>query len=73
MKKILKFAIVAIITSFGSLQAAEFEGNIALSSEYMWRGMTQSDGEAAVSGGFDISGEKWSIFRSLGIKCRIWR
>ena len=50
MKKILKFAIVAIITSFGSLQAAEFEGNIALSSEYMWRGMTQSDGEAAVSG-----------------------
>ena len=54
MKKILKFAIVAIISSFGSLQAAEFEGNIALSSEYMWRGMTQSDGEAAVSAAVSI-------------------
>jgi hypothetical protein len=40
MNKILKFGIVAILTSLGSLQAAEFEGNIALSSEYMWRGMT---------------------------------
>ena len=66
MKKILKFAIVAIITSFGSLQAAEFEGNIALSSEYMWRGMTQSDGEAAVSGGFDISGDSGAYFGVWG-------
>ena len=66
MKKILKFAIVAIISSFGSLQAAEFEGNIALSSEYMWRGMTQSDGEAAVSGGFDISGESGAYFGVWG-------
>ena len=66
MKKILKFAILAIITSFGSLQAAEFEGNIALSSEYMWRGMTQSDGEAAVSGGFDISGESGAYFGVWG-------
>ena len=66
MKKILKFAIVAIISSFGSLQAAEFEGNIALSSEYMWRGMTQSDGEAAVSGGFDISGDSGAYFGVWG-------
>ena len=66
MNKILKFGIVAILTSFGSLQAAEFEGNIALSSEYMWRGMTQSDGEAAVSGGFDISGESGAYFGVWG-------
>ena len=66
MKKILKFAILAIITSFGSLQAAEFEGNIALSSAYKWRGMTQSDGEAAVSGGFDISGESGAYFGVWG-------
>ena len=31
MNKILKFGIVAILTSFGSLQAAEFEGNMELS------------------------------------------
>jgi uncharacterized protein (TIGR02001 family) len=66
MNKILKFGIVAILTSLGSLQAAEFEGNIALSSEYMWRGMTQSDGEAAVSGGFDISGESGAYFGVWG-------
>ena len=66
MNKILKFGIVAILTSFGSLQAAEFEGNIALSSEYMWRGMTQADGEAAVSGGFDISGESGAYFGGWG-------
>ena len=66
MNKILKFGIVTILISFGSLQAAEFEGNIALSSEYMWRGMTQSDGEAAVSGGFDISGESGAYFGVWG-------
>ena len=66
MNKILKFGIVAILTSLGSLQAAEFEGNIALSSEYMWRGMTQSDGEAAVSGGFDISGDSGVYFGVWG-------
>ncbi len=66
MNKILKFGIVAILTSLGSLQAAEFEGNIALSSEYMWRGMTQSDGEAAVSGGFDISGDSGAYFGVWG-------
>ena len=66
MNKILKFGIVAILTSLGSLQAAEFEGNIALSSEYMWRGMTQSDGVAAVSGGFDISGDSGAYFGVWG-------
>ena len=56
MDKFIKFGIIAFLSSFISLQAAEFESNVALSSEYMWRGMTQSDGQAAVSGGFDISG-----------------
>ena len=51
MDKFIKFGIIAFLSSFISLQAAEFESNVALSSEYMWRGMTQSDGQAAVSGG----------------------
>jgi uncharacterized protein (TIGR02001 family) len=29
--------------------------NVALSTEYVWRGMTQTDSEPALSGGFDVS------------------
>ena len=35
--------------------AVEIEGNAAVSSNDMWRGMTQTDDAAAVSGGFDLS------------------
>lgn len=37
--------------------SAEIEGNAAVSSNYIWRGMTQTDDAAAVSGGFDLSTE----------------
>ena len=33
--------------------AAEASGNIALSTDYKFRGISQSDGEA-ISGGFDV-------------------
>ena len=66
MKKLLKFGVAALVLTFGSLQAAEFESNVALSSEYMWRGVPQSDGNAAISGGFDISGESGLYFGVWG-------
>lgn len=66
MNKLIKFGVVALMTTFGSLQAAQFESNVALSSEYMWRGMTQSDGQAAISGGFDIAGESGAYFGVWG-------
>ncbi len=66
MDKIIKVGIIYFLSSFITLQAAEFESNVALSSEYMWRGMTQSDGQAAVSGGFDISGESGAYFGVWG-------
>jgi len=66
MNNIIKIGIITFLSSFITLQAAEFESNIALSSEYMWRGMTQSDGQAAVSGGFDISGESGAYFGVWG-------
>jgi len=40
-----------------SAQAAEIEGNAGVVSNYMWRGMTQTDDKAAVSGGLDLSTE----------------
>ena len=66
MKNLIKFGVVAIFSSAMSLQSAEFESNVALSSEYMWRGMTQTDGQPAISGGFDIAGESGAYFGVWG-------
>ena len=40
MKNLLKTGVIALFSSVMSLQAAEFESNVALSSDYIWRGMT---------------------------------
>ena len=55
MKNFLKTGVIAFFSGVMSLQAAEFESNVALSSDYIWRGMTQSAGGPAVAGGFDLS------------------
>jgi len=50
--------IAPTLVSLGSVaHAVEIEGNAAVASNYMWRGMTQTDDEAAVSGGLDITSE----------------
>ena len=41
MKNLLKTGVIALFSGVMSLQAAEFESNVALSSDYIWRGMTQ--------------------------------
>ena len=49
-------ALLATSTMFTSVaQAASIEGNVGLATDYIWRGMTQSDGESSFSGGIDIS------------------
>lgn len=58
MKVLKKTAIAAaVITSLGaSTQAiAGLEGNIGATSNYIWRGVTQTNDRAAVSGGLDYS------------------
>ena len=55
MKNLIKFGAIALFSSAMTLQSAEFESNVAMSSDYVWRGMTQTDGEPAISGGFDIA------------------
>jgi len=37
--------------------AAELEGNIGITNNYVWRGFTQTQDQAAVSGGLDYSAE----------------
>lgn len=50
---------------------AEVTANIAASSNYYWRGITQTDDGAAVSGGLDYSNESgfyagtWSLTSTL--------
>ena len=53
--KALKTAIfAATMMSGASAMAAEVSGNVALSSDYFFRGIDQSGGEA-LSGGFDVA------------------
>ena len=62
MNKFIKIGFLALISSLATLQAAEFESNVAISSDYVWRGMTQTSEEPAISGGFDIAGENGLYF-----------
>ena len=62
MNNLLKTGVIALFSGVMSLQAAEFESNVALSSDYIWRGMTQTAEEPAISGGFDIAGESGLYF-----------
>ena len=54
--KTIKMAFASmflILSSYAS--AVEISGNVALSSDYIWRGMTQTQGDLSVNGGFDVS------------------
>tara|TARA_Y100001934_G_scaffold75490_1_gene93892 strand:- start:1953 stop:2567 length:615 start_codon:yes stop_codon:yes gene_type:complete len=63
MNKFIKsFLILVGLTSVLSVNSAEFESNVALSSEYIWRGLPQTNGEPAISGGFDIAGDNGLYF-----------
>lgn len=55
--KALKAAILAAtIMSGATVMAAEVSGNVAIGTDYFFRGFDQSLGQA-LSGGFDVSGE----------------
>jgi uncharacterized protein (TIGR02001 family) len=60
-KKIAPVAIAAALAAgFGSTQAVadvEVSGNVALTSDYRFRGISQSDEDAAIQGGFDVAFE----------------
>lgn len=62
MKNIFKFCAIVFFSSTATLQSAEFESNVAIANDYVWRGMTQTAEEPAISGGFDIAGESGLYF-----------
>ncbi|MCB1841473.1 MAG: TorF family putative porin [Halioglobus sp.] len=60
-KKLLPVAVAAALTGgFSATQAqaeVEVSGNVALTSDYRFRGISQSDESVAVQGGFDLGFE----------------
>jgi uncharacterized protein (TIGR02001 family) len=53
----LALACGVAMLGLSSIAAAEVSTNIGVTSNYIWRGMTQSDNSTAFSGGIDWSGE----------------
>ena len=52
IKKII-FVSLFSISSF-SFAETSLSGNVALTTDYVWRGMTQNAGDPSISGGFDL-------------------
>lgn len=61
MKKLMGLAALAGAATIAGASAAHAEGtvsaNVSLTSNYMFRGLTQSDGDFAVQGGFDFEAD----------------
>ena len=58
MRKTLSFsaALLALTATAGMAQAeVEYSGNVALTTDYHWRGDTQSSQDFAIQGGFDLA------------------
>ena len=48
----------ALVCAFSSSsQAGEWSANASMTSNYIWRGLTQTENEAAVQGGIDYAGD----------------
>ena len=56
--KFIKLSLAAAVLATGMLAADESEigisANVAATSNYVWRGMTQTDDSPAIQGGFDL-------------------
>ena len=56
IKKSALAAVLATGTMFTTVaQAASIEANVGFTTDYIWRGMTQNDGDTSFSGGIDLS------------------
>ncbi|WP_158972099.1 TorF family putative porin [Paraglaciecola sp. L3A3] len=50
-------AVVLAATSFSQVASAEVTANVSVTNNYLWRGMEQTGGAAAVSGGIDYASD----------------
>ena len=54
---ILLFTTFFSSTAFSDEHAVALDGNVTLTSDYVFRGISQTDENPAIQGGFDISGD----------------
>ena len=57
MQKTLAALLVSSTALTGIAQAAEVEANVGLTTDYIWRGMSQNAGGTSASGGLDVAYE----------------
>lgn len=54
-KLVMGSVAAAVLASSAVANAGEIEANVALSTDYIFRGVTQTNNDPAISGGFDYS------------------
>ncbi|NIA02806.1 MAG: hypothetical protein GWO88_01155 [Planctomycetia bacterium] len=58
-KKIVSIAVAGLLASSVTMQSASadvsFSGNVTLATDYLFRGISQTDGGPAIQGGFDLA------------------
>jgi len=65
--------LTVLLTGFIALPSfAGVSANVAFASDYIWRGMTQTGSDPALSGGFDFESESGFYARYLGFKCKFF-
>jgi len=53
--RIITLAAAGLLATAGTVQAQEWSANVGLSNNYIWRGLTQSINDPAISGGIDVA------------------
>ena len=53
MKLLKTTAVAGLLVASSAASAIEISGNVALTTDYIFRGMSQTDGSPAIQGGFD--------------------
>ncbi|PHS73141.1 MAG: hypothetical protein COB22_02430 [Cycloclasticus sp.] len=53
MKLFKTTAIAGLLVASGAASALELSGNVALTTDYIWRGISQTGADPAIQGGFD--------------------
>lgn len=64
-KTLVAASVAAATLAASGAAMAEFSGNIGATSNYLWRGVTQSGDDSAISGGIDYA-------HDMGVYAGIW-
>lgn len=66
MNKKMMIALGLAAASFSTVTATDFSANVAITSDYVWRGVSQTDSNPAIQGGFDAEHENGFSFGTWG-------